>query len=60
MREAIPHRLSLLLNVRPGESRLVALVLVHSALVGFARVVNRTAASALFLVEFEARTLLYV
>jgi hypothetical protein len=52
--------LPLLLNVRPGESRPVALVLEHSALVGCARVFTRTAAFALFLAEFEAQTLLYV
>ena len=58
MRVAITHRLSLLLKGSPGESRLVAPVLVHSALGGFTRVFNCTAASALCSVEFEDQTLL--
>jgi AAA family ATP:ADP antiporter len=53
-------RLSLLFNVRPGEGRLVLLLLAHFFCIGVARIFTRTAAYTLFLVEFGAQTLPYV
>ena len=49
-----------LLDVRPEETRLVALLFVHSFLLGVPRLLTATAAMALFLTYFEARHLPYV
>jgi ATP/ADP translocase len=54
------NSLSLLLNVRPGEGRLVLLLLAHFFCIGVARIFTRTAAYTLFLVEFDAQALPYV
>ncbi|HEU0091794.1 MAG TPA: cyclic nucleotide-binding domain-containing protein [Vicinamibacteria bacterium] len=47
-------------DVRPEETRLVALLFVHSFLIGIPRLLTATAAMALFLTYFEARHLPYV
>jgi AAA family ATP:ADP antiporter len=54
------NSLSLLFNVRPGEGRLVLLLLAHFFCIGVARIFTRTAAYTLFLVEFDAQALPYV
>ena len=51
---------SSLFQVRPGEGRLVVLLLAHSFLIGCARIFTRTAGYALFLGQFNARALPYV
>jgi AAA family ATP:ADP antiporter len=60
MGEGLADKLSFLFKVKPGEGRLVALLLIHSSLVGCARIFTRTSAYALFLVEFDAQALAYV
>ncbi len=52
--------LATLLNVRSGEHQVVALLLVHSLFVGFARVFSVTASEPLFLVEWGADKLPYL
>ncbi len=47
-------------DVRPEETRLVALLFLHSFLLGIPRLLTATAAMALFLSYFEARRLPYV
>ena len=47
-------------NIRPGEGKLVALMVAHSFFVGITISLLYTAASALFLGTFEARLLPYV
>jgi ATP:ADP antiporter, AAA family len=51
---------SSLVQVRPGEGRLVLLLLAHTFLIGCARIFTRTAGYALFLAQFDARALPYV
>jgi AAA family ATP:ADP antiporter len=46
-------------DVRPEETRLVALLFIHSFLLGIPRLLTATAAMALFLSYFEARHLPY-
>jgi len=46
-------------DVRPEETRLVALLFLHSFLIGIPRLLTATAAMALFLTYFEARHLPY-
>ncbi len=60
MSDGICTRPTRLFNIRPGESPLVGLLLVHSALVGCARIFTRTSAYALFLARFDAQALPYV
>ncbi len=48
------------LNIRPGEGRSTALLLMHSFCLGTATVSFSTAASALFLATFDVGTLPYV
>jgi hypothetical protein len=50
-------RLSVALNIRPGEGQLVTLLLVHSFFIGIAKVFTSAAASALFIDEFGAQAL---
>ncbi len=52
--------LAALLNVRSGEHQVVALLLVHSLFVGFARVFSVTASEPLFLVQWGADKLPYL
>ncbi|UCC85563.1 MAG: HEAT repeat domain-containing protein, partial [Anaerolineales bacterium] len=52
--------LASLLNIRPGEGRLVSLLLAYSFFVGVARILTRSAAMSLFLVDFDAQSLPYV
>jgi AAA family ATP:ADP antiporter len=56
----VMNRLASLFNIRPGEGRLVLLLLAHSFCIGVARIFTRTAAYTLFLVEFDAQALPYV
>lgn len=60
MPECPASRLGSLLQVRPGEGRLVTLLLLNGCLVGSARIFTRTSAYALFLTEFDAQALPYV
>jgi AAA family ATP:ADP antiporter len=53
-------KLASLLNVEPGEGRLVALLFLHSFLLGMANNFVQTAAFALFMTEFDAQTLALV
>ena len=53
-------KLASLLNVAPGEGRLVALLFLHSFLLGMANNFVQTAAFALFMTEFDAQTLALV
>jgi AAA family ATP:ADP antiporter len=53
-------RLSVFLNIRAGEGRLVTLLLVHSFFIGIAKTFTGTAAGALFINTFGAQTLPYV
>ncbi len=53
-------RLSSVFNIRPGEGRLVLLLLAHFFCIGVARIFTRTAAYTLFLVKFDAQALPYV
>ena len=52
--------LAALVQVYPGEGQLVALLLVHSLFVGFARVFSKTAADPLFLVSWGSDQLPYL
>ena len=52
--------LAAVLNVRSGEHQVVALLLVHSLFVGFARVFTVTASEPLFLVQWGADKLPYL
>ena len=54
------NRLASALNIRPGEGRLVNLLLLHSFFVGVNRVFLLSASTSLFLTEFGANTLPYV
>ncbi len=54
------HKLAPVFNIRSGEGRLVALLLVHSFFVGMAQVLVSTTASTLFLVKFDSQSLPYV
>lgn len=54
------NKLSLVFNVRPGEGRLVTLLLVHSFFVGMTEILLSTAAGTLFLVNFGAQSMSYV
>ena len=56
----VSSRLLTLLNIEPGEGRLVALMLVQSFFIGSARIFTRTSAYALFLAEFDANALPYI
>ena len=47
-------------NIRSGEQRSTALMLVHSFFMGISTVFFETAASALFLAQFEATALPFV
>ncbi len=48
------------IGIRPGESRLVNLLLLHSFLVGINKVLLLSVSTALFLTEFGANTLPYI
>lgn len=54
------NRFASALNIRPGEGRLVNLLLLHSFFVGVNRVFLLSASTSLFLTEFGANTLPYV
>lgn len=54
------NRFASALNIRPGEGRLVNLLLLHSFFVGINRVFILSASTSLFLTEFGANTLPYV
>jgi AAA family ATP:ADP antiporter len=54
------NKLAPVFNIRPGEGRLVVLLLVHSFFVGMAQILVFTAAGALFLDKFDAQSLPYV
>lgn len=54
------HTLTELFNIRQGEGRPLALLLIHSFLLGLTTVFYDTGASALFLAEFDAEMLPYV
>ena len=51
------ERLLSLLNIKPGESKLVGMVLAYAILLYAANVLARTASYALFLAEFDAQSL---
>ncbi|MBN1993051.1 MAG: HEAT repeat domain-containing protein [Anaerolineae bacterium] len=57
---SILNRLSVALNIRPGEGQLVMLLLVHSLFIGIAKVFTSAAASALFINAYSAQALPYV
>ncbi|MBA3874834.1 MAG: hypothetical protein H0X30_37375, partial [Anaerolineae bacterium] len=48
------------IDIRPGESRLVNLLLLHSFLIGINKVLLLSVSTALFLTEFGANTLPYI
>jgi AAA family ATP:ADP antiporter len=54
------NKLAPVFNIRSGEGRLVALLLVHSFFVGMAQILVSTTASTLFLVNFDSQSLSYV
>jgi HEAT repeat protein/ATP/ADP translocase len=54
------NRFAAVLNIRPGEGRLVNLLLLHSFFVGVNRVFLLSVATSLFLTEFGANTLPFV
>src|SRR5688572_33351022 len=54
------NRFASALNIRPGEGRLVNLLLLHSFFVGVNRVFLLSVSTSLFLTEFGANTLPYV
>lgn len=54
------NRLSVALNIRAGEGRLVSLLLIHSFFIGLAKIFTSTAAGALFIDAYSAQALPYV
>ena len=54
------NRLYAWLNLRPGEEKSASLMLLHSFFMGISTVFFETAASALFLAQFEATSLPFV
>lgn len=54
------NRLGNAMNIRPGEGRLVALMLIFSAAIGIAINYYFTASSAIFLAEFDIEQMPYV
>jgi ATP/ADP translocase/HEAT repeat protein len=50
-------KLLALLNIEPGEEKIVLLMLLHSFFIGSARIFTRSGAYALFLVQFTANDL---
>ena len=55
----LQHKLGTLFSVREGEGRPLVFLLIHSFLIGLVVVFYDTAASALFLDNFNADTLPY-
>ena len=53
-------RINTWFNIRPGEERPTALMLLHSFFMGISTVFFETAASALFLAQFDASALPFV
>lgn len=49
-----------MLNIRPGEGRLVGWMLIFALLMGLPSLMTETAAYSLFLAEFDAQTIPYV
>ena len=59
MASTLRQNLLVFLNIRPGEGRLVGLVLLYAILLFTVNVLTRTASYALFLAEFGAASLPY-
>ena len=59
MPSTLRQRLLAFFNIRPGEGRLVALVLLYAILLYTVNVLTHTASYALFLAEFGAASLPY-
>jgi len=59
MMEKSSHRLASLFNIRPGEERLVSLLVLHNFFLGMASVFTQTISFALFLANFGSQQLSY-